>query len=365
LKSTIPNGVVYGANGQAVNQIVRYYRAAEDGPSLMERLKTKVTSPFYEQQIKEIVKTICETLENTSDELFLYGFSRGAFIVRAVTGVLHTMRMPTRAAMKNFDIIYKAAIDCLKARREDDNINGPKMLEFLSAHTAQLPRIRFVGVFDTTGYTVEGNMHDLSMVGSIDNLRHAVGINETRSQLNPILVDNPSPEDMRQSSLIQAWFIGSNQDLGGGSAEDGLSLYPLQWMILESMKVGLVLRFEELKAEGPLMPNPLALSFPHFAGDVPKFDEEEAIEWKISYTNGIVVHLYDLQSVHGLSTAAKDQAHGIRINHSSNLYNTQRKIFGSKTLMNAMTAPVEGLVGWNDQGEKPHMFCLGETSTDS
>lgn len=343
---------------------MRYYRAAEDGPSLMERLKTKVTSPFYEQQIKEIVKTICETLENASDELFLYGFGRGGFIVRAITGVLHTMRMPTRAAMKNFDVIYKAAIDCLKARREDDNLNGPKMIEFLSAHTTQLPRIRFIGVFDTTGYTAEGNMHDLSMVSSIDNMRHALGINETRSQMNPILIDNPSPEDMRQSTLIQAWFIGGNQDLGGGSFEDGLSLYPLQWMILESIKTGLVLRFEEPKADSAPMPNPLALSFPHFAGDVPKFDGEEAIEWRISYTNGILVSLYDLQSVHGLSTAAKDQAHGIRISHTSNLYNTQRKIFGSKALINAISAPAEGLVGWNDQGETRSMFCLAKTLTD-
>ncbi|KEF53777.1 uncharacterized protein A1O9_10178 [Exophiala aquamarina CBS 119918] len=333
----------------------------------MERLKTKVTSPFYEQQIKEIVKTICGTLENASDELFLYGFGRGAFIVRAVTGVLHTMQLPTRAAMKNFDVIYKAGIDCLKARREDDNLNGPKMLEFLSAHTTLFPRIRFVGVFDTIGYTAEGNMHDLSMVSSIDNMRHAIGINETRSQMNPILIDNPSPEEMRQSTLIQAWFIGGNQDLGGGSFEDGLSLYPLQWMILESMKAGLVLRFEEPKADGPPMPNPLALSFPHFAGDVPKFNGDEAIEWRISYTNDISISLYDLQSVHGLSTAAKDQAHGIRISHTSNLYNTQRKIFGSKTLINAKSAPLEGLIGWNDQGEKrsaygtiihPSVYCL-------
>lgn len=352
MKAIIPSKVVYDANNQAVNQIVRYYRAAEDGPTLMERLKTKVTSPFYEQQIKEIVKTICETLERPSDEVFLYGFGRGAFIVRAVTGVLHTMRLPTRAAMKNFDVIYKTTMDCLKARREDDSINGPKMIEFLSAHTTQLPRIRFVGVFDTVGYTAEGNMHDLSLVSSIDNMRHAIGINETRSQMNPIFIDSPSPEQMNRSTFIQAWFIGGNQDLGGGSYEDGLSLYPLQWMIVESMKAGLVLRFEEPKVDGLAMENPLALTFPHFAGEVPMFDKQEKIEWRIQYANGVLVSLYDLQSVHGLSTAAKDQTHAIRISHSSNLYNSQRKLFGSKAMINGKSTAIDGLIGWNDQGKK-------------
>lgn len=351
LRSIIPNKIVYDANNQAVNQIVRYYRAADDGPSLMERLKTKATSPFYEEQIKAIVKTICETVENPTDELFLYGFGRGAFIVRAVTGVLHTMRLPTKSDLKNFDIIYKTAIDCLKARHEDDNINGPKMMDFLSSHTTQLPRIRFVGVFDTVGYTAEGNIHDLSMSTSIDNMRHAIGINETRSQLNPIFIEAPSPEEMGQSSFIQAWFIGGNQDLGGGSPEDGLSLYPLQWMILESIKAGLIFRFDEQKVDGAPIENPLALSLPHFAGEVPTSRGEEKIEWRIQYANGLIVSLYDLQSVHGLSTDAKDQTHSIRISQTSSLYNSQRKMFGSKNLINAKTATVEGLIGWNDQGK--------------
>lgn len=354
LKSIIPSQLVYDANNQAVNQAVRYYRAAEDGPSLMERLKTKVTSPFHEQQIKEIVQTICETLGNPSDELFLYGFGRGAFIVRAVAAVLHTMRLPTRPAMKNFDIIYKTGVDCVRARREDDNMNGPKMIEFLASHTTQLPRIRFVGVFDTLGYTSYGNIldKDLSMVNSIDHMRHAIGMNESRSQLNPIFIETPSPEEMGQSTLIQAWFIGGNQDLGGGSNEDGLSLYPLQWMVLESIKAGLTFGFKEKKVDSdPAMENPLALSLPHFAGEVPTFYGEEKIEWRIQYANGLVVSLYDLQTVHGLSTTAKDQTHSIRISHSSTLYNSQRKMFGSKVVVNSKTTTIDGLVGWNDQGE--------------
>ncbi|KAK5064246.1 hypothetical protein LTR84_000079 [Exophiala bonariae] len=363
LKSIVPSKVVYDVNNQAVNQVVRYYRAADDGPSLMERLKTKATSPFYEDQIKEIVKTICETLEKPTDELFLYGFGRGAFIVRAVTGLLHTMRLPKKSDLKNFDIIYKTGIDCLKARHEDDNINGPKMIDFLASHTTQLPRIRFVGVFDTVGYTAEGNVHDLSMVNSVENMRHAMGINETRSQLNPIFIETPSLEELGQSTLIQAWFIGGHQDLGGGSSEDGLSLYPLQWMILESIRAGVIFRFEEQKGSGSPMENPLALSLPHFAGEVPTFRGEEKIEWQIQYANGLIVSLYDLQSVHGLSTDAKDQTHSIRINQTSSLYNSQRKIFGSKNLMNAKIATVEGLMGWNDQGPSgtiihPSVYCL-------
>ena len=363
MKSIIPSKVLYDANNQAVNQIVRYYRAAEDGPSLYERLKTKATSPYYEQQIKDIVKTICEALESSKDELYLYGFGRGAFIIRAVAGVMHTLRLPKRQSLKNFDTLYQSTLDCFKARYEDDNRNGPKIIEFLSTHTTLGPRIRFVGAFDTVKYTAEGNMHDLNMVSSINNMRHALALNETRSQFAPDFIENPSPEDMKDSTFIQAWFMGANQDLGGGSYEDGLSLYPLQWMILESIKAGLIVRYDDMqKAEGSTMENPLALAFPHFAGEVPKLDTEETIEWRIGYANGIQVALYDLQSVHGLANAEKDQTHSIHVSNSPGLYNTQRKIFGSKAISLGKSVQVDGLIGWNEQGKQDAIAMVSRTT---
>lgn len=324
-----------------MEQIVCHYRAAPDGPSRMERLTGRATTAYYEQQIKDIVKETCEILEEVQDELFLYGFGRGAFIVRAVAGLLNAMHLPKRTSLKYFDRLYQSALDVHKARHEDDNTNGPAIVEFLRTHTTFAPQIRFVGVFDTVNYAAEGHIHDISLVPSIKHMRHALALNETRSQLNAEAIETPSSEEMHERSFVQAWFVGSNQDLGGGAREDGLSLYPLQWILMESMRAGLVIQSEDQKQKemGPTeIKHPLALAFPQYAGEVPKLDGIEKIEWQIRHANGIQVSLFDLQSLHG-SSPDEDQSHNVQINPSKTLYNSQRKVFSSK-----------GLIGWCDTG---------------
>ena len=334
---------------------MRYYRAAEDGPSRIERLKNKTTVPHFEKQIKEIVQVICETLEDSKDELFLYGFGRGGFIVRAVAGVLNTLRLPLRKDLKHFDVLYQSTIDVFKARHEDDNRNGPQIIEFLAAHTTVLPRIQFVGVFETLRYTAEGPMHDISLVKSIANLRHALAINEARSQYTPEFIENPPFAQAKVSSFIQAWFVGTHQDLRGGTVEDGLSLYPLQWMILESIKCGLCVGFDSSKSPSE-MENPLSLTFPHYGGDPPTLDHEEKVGWQIDYTNGIQALLFDLQSVHGLQSNVNDQSHGLQINSSKSFYNSPRKMFTSKNVLGPKSSVVGGLIGWNESG---NVSCYG------
>ncbi|KAL6250476.1 hypothetical protein RBB50_002778 [Rhinocladiella similis] len=331
LKSIIPNALCYDAQGRAVEQIVRYYRAVEDGPKLLDRLKNRNSSPYYEQQIKDIVKEVCETLEETRDELYLYGFGHGAFIVRAVAGLLDVLHLPKRTSMKNFDRLYQSSLDVFKARAEDDNSKGPKVVEFLRSHSTLPVQIHFVGVFDTIKYTAEGNMHDISLVPSIRHMRHALAMNETRSQLSAEALTSPGNfSELQGRSYIQAWFMGSNQDLGGGAAHDGLSLYPLQWMIIESIRAGLVIQPEEEGAKDK--DGTLSLAFPQYTGDLPKLGSGEKIEWIIKQTNGIETSLFDLQMSIG-GPADEQQGHGIRINTANTLYNSQRKIFGKGGLV--------------------------------
>ncbi|OAG41002.1 hypothetical protein AYO21_04844 [Fonsecaea monophora] len=351
IQRIIPEGCSVDTQGRTIEQSVRYYRAASDGPSLIERLKTRVATPFYEDQIKSIAREVCETLDEPQDELFLYGFGRGAFVVRAVAGLLDTMYLPKSTSLRYFDTLYQTTLDIYRARKEDDNRNGPKMIEFLRSHTTRPPVIQFVGVMDTVKYTAEGHMHDIAFVPSIKNLRHALALNETRSQLSPEIFDPPSAPDMTGRSFVQAWFMGSHQDLGGGAREDGLSLYPLQWLLIESMRAGLVLQPKQEDSVPAGKENPLSLAFPQYAGEVPKLDGSEKIEWQIYHSNGIQVSLYDLQSLHG-SAADDNQTHNLQINCSSSLYNSSRKAFNSK-----------GFIGWCDGGSygtiiHPSVFCV-------
>jgi uncharacterized protein (DUF2235 family) len=311
---------------------VRYFRAAPDGPNRIERLKDRSLVAHYEAQIKSIVREVCDYLEEAQDELFLYGFGHGAWVVRAVAGVLDAMWLPKSTSLRYFDRLYQSALDMLKARKEDDNRNGPQIVEFLRSHSSRPPRIQLLCAIDTVKYSAEGNAHDISFVPSVLNLRHALAINETKSQLTPETYAKPTIKDMMGRTFIQAWFLGSHQDLGGGALEDGLSFYPLQWMLIESIRAGLALR-ETDKVATSSQASILRLVFPQYAGDLPKLESGEKIEWQIDYSNKAHVSMFDLHSTH------LSQAHNIQINLSNPLYNSPRKIFHSRSL-----------IGWDSEG---------------
>ncbi len=343
----MPSGFFTDAQGRTVEQVVRYYRAAADGPSRIERLKNRGATVYHEDQIKTIVKEVCETLEEAQDELFLYGFGRGAFLVRAVAGFLDTMLLPKSTSMKYFDRLYQSTMDFLKARKENDTRAAHKIVEFLRTHAIRAPLIQFVGVINTTKYTTEDSMHDISFVPSIRNLRHALAINETRAQLGAEVYETPVAKEMDYRSFIQAWFVGAHQDLGGGNFEDGLSLYPLQWILIDSMRAGLVLQSQDDSARPVSKQVSLVLAFPQYAGGLPKLDQSEEIEWQMLHSNGLQVSFFDLQSLHGTSSDT-DQAHSVQINSSTPLYNHPPKVFDKK-----------GLIGWCEEGRYPGP-CLRE-----
>lgn len=96
-------------------------------------------------------------------------------------------------------------------------------------------------------------------------------------------------------SMIQAWFPGSHIDIGGSAREDGLSLYPLQWMLLESKGKGLVLEFSKIHERFPWakIDNPLEIIFPK-DGDATKGLDP----WSCTTENGIVITMQDLRKVH-------------------------------------------------------------------
>ena len=335
LKNAIATSTCYSAFDQPIHQNVKYHRAIGDGQDFFGRIKSRVSAASIEQQIKDIVKEICQT---EHDELFFYGFGRGAYIVRAVAALMHHMGRPK--SMRDFEDAYKTALDLERALREDDSTNGPKILAILKQRCRPCTPIPFLGVFDTVKTVSEKHIFDLSFVSSIRNTRHALAFNEVR--LPPELFGPPKPIEMGGRSFIEAWFAGAQQDLGGGSQHDGLSLYPLQWMILESMRAGLVF---ERDSKTKL----LGLVFPQFAGGLPILGGEEKIEWQVGYKNGLQVSMFDLQSMHGEKSSSED--HTLRINAGSAIYNRQRQTFSSGRLVGWSEGPFGTIM-------HPSMYCI-------
>ncbi|RWA10958.1 hypothetical protein EKO27_g4158 [Xylaria grammica] len=308
-----------GRQGCYVSQTVRYHQAVKE-TGTFARLQGR-TAGSLDQQIKYIVEDICR-VGGPQAELFLYGAGRGAYIVQVVASLLHLMGTPK--SMGDFDQLYQTVLALESARRRNDALNGGKLAAYLKARCYDPPRIQFLGAFDSLRADVEKQEYESSFVGSVRNFRHALAFNDT--QTTPYVWDTPTDQQIQDRSFVQAWFIGSHQDVCGGAEHDGLALFPLQWMLLESIRAGLVLRSDRTTTSTML------LVFPQFAGGMPDLEVEEKAHWRVKYSNGIKTTMFDLQSVQVDSKSGPD--HSIRIKPGNG--KSQRKIFGGD----------KGLIGW-------------------
>jgi hypothetical protein len=113
-----------------------------------------------------------------------------------------------------------------------------------------------------------------------------LALNEDREVMTPEYIFPDFGKNTRQyadRSMIQAWFAGAHIDIGGSAKKDGLSLYPLQWMLLESQAKGLVLEFSQIHRDFPWakIDNPLKIAFP---GE--ENDEKGLGPWSCTTENG-------------------------------------------------------------------------------
>ncbi|KAH6656525.1 hypothetical protein BKA67DRAFT_618608 [Truncatella angustata] len=336
LHSLVTDGLITGSAGQNIIQTRRYYTCVGKPPKLADKFKVKIYGDDTDVKIKSIVKDICSTLESPEDELYLFGSGHGSFVARAAAGVIHHMGLPLRASLTRFDDIYDCTCALQKARAEDDNKNGPRLLESIRPYTGQAPRIQFVGLFDSFKMSSTTTTYETGFVTSIKHIRMALALNEARSGRGPDLLKHGNL-DMNEHSFIQAWFIGSVDDMCGGVQHDGLSLYPLQWMLIESMKAGLAI--SPIDEPAVKTESPLTLVFPQYAGGMPNLDDSEDIHWSFKYTNGIQVSMFDLQAAHAGTTTNQSGSHSLRLDNDCFSRTTLRKVFSSTSLK-----------GWNPTG---------------
>ncbi|KAK9424118.1 hypothetical protein SUNI508_03606 [Seiridium unicorne] len=334
LHNIVTDGITTGPSGERIAQVKKYYTAIGKAPRLADKFKGKVLGDDTDDQIKRITQDICTILESPDDELFFLGSGYGSFVARAVAGIMHYMGLPRRESLNRFDDLFECACALVKARAEDDNRKGPKLLDTLQAHTCGCPRIEFIGLLECLKTSSTSTTYDTSFVSSIKNLRVALALNENRSNKGLEILKIGQAMDMTEHTFVQAWFIGAVDDICGGVQHDGLSLYPLQWTLIEGIKAGLV-----VSPTGTMDDNPLSLAFPQYVGSPPNLDDSEDIQWSFKYTNGIQVSMFDVQTTHAAKTTPQSGSHALRLDNECFSRGPSRKIFGS-----------EGLKGWNPTG---------------
>ena len=140
------------------------------------------------------------------------------------------------------------------------------------------------------------SLYETSFDDSIQHLRHALALNEDRRAFKP---EYCFPDYKRLSlvrrSIVQAWFVGAHIDVGGSAAKDGLALYPLQWMLIESHKKGLELEFDGSFGDRAKIDDPLKLVLPSSESEGKGADMST-----FTIRNGVKVDMKDLRRVHKL-----------------------------------------------------------------
>lgn len=209
------------------------------------------TGAGLDQHIKGAYQKLCYSYK-PGDHIYLFGFSRGAYTVRSLSGFIGScglLRIADLEPSKAWDRIETLLQLGYRRKRETRADWEARGWAFHNEPRASIP-IRFIGVWDTVGALgVPDDMallnlvddrnrytfHDTTLHNAVSTARHALAMDERRASFQPTLWTGVAPG----RDIKQLWFPGVHSDVGGGYLESGLADGALKWMIEEASHCGL------------------------------------------------------------------------------------------------------------------------------
>ncbi|WP_267432986.1 DUF2235 domain-containing protein [Sphingomonas sp. GM_Shp_1] len=233
------------------------------------------------------------------DEIFVFGFSRGAFSARTFCGFVRHVGPLRRLHAARID----DALKLYEARLRDEDGATEKLRRFRADYsgnvcigadddawrcsnvpnylTGQAPplTIKYLGVWDTVGalgvpkvlplsgmLNRKHRFHDIALTGFIENARHAVAIDEHRAlfpaepwgDLSAINEARNYRAEDPNAPYQEQWFPGTHGSVGGGGDIRGLSDGSLAWVLQGAKRAGLKLDVEQGSRIQAVRPDPLA-----------------------------------------------------------------------------------------------------------
>jgi uncharacterized protein (DUF2235 family) len=197
------------------------------------------------------------------DEIFIFGFSRGAYTARSLSGLICKCGVLKLGAPLSIEQLYAryriygaSTIRSLIAKPlpQDASIEEQWLTKY-----SRPTKIKFVGVWDTVGSlglpvaSAAGKVHKYRFLDThlrLDNeyAFHALALDEHRHNFEPtfwtrtVKIGEGAPPDRPIEQVEQRWFIGAHANVGGGYASDPLAQRPLKWLMDKAGALGLVYR---------------------------------------------------------------------------------------------------------------------------
>ena len=182
-----------------------------------------------QQNIEDAYRYLMEQFQ-PNDRLFLFGFSRGAYTVRALAGMLFRCGLLEKGSVNLVPSVSK-----IYHGGDPDNIARGYKKTF-----CRECRPHFIGVWDTVrsfGWFLGRTFFDATLNRDVSYGYHAVSIDERRKKF-PVSLWNEARKAPGQT-IEQVWFPGVHSDVGGWYTESKLSDIALQWMLKKAEAQGL------------------------------------------------------------------------------------------------------------------------------
>lgn len=211
------------------------------------RMLNGATGKGIDDNITDVYKFICWNFE-PGDEIYLFGFSRGAYTARSLAGLI-----------RKCGIIKKNDLDLISDayslyRDKAHGPNSPEAESFRKENSHEAGSIRLLGVWDTVGslglplkwfqwYNKKKySFYDTTLSSIIERAYHALAVDERRKNFVPTLWTRSSNKQEGFTQILeQRWFPGVHSNVGGGYADDSLSNIALKWLFEKSAEAGLAI----------------------------------------------------------------------------------------------------------------------------
>lgn len=195
------------------------------------------------------------------DELFLLGFSRGAYTARSTAGLIRNAGILRRRFRGRLGDAYSLYRD----RTATTNPRSVEATLFRRSFSHET-RIHCIAVWDTVGalgipltgvplvdrFNRRFAFHDTGLSTTVDNAFQALAIDEKRKPFAPALWQ--PQDDAGNQRLEQVWFTGTHGDVGGGNRSSLLSDIALGWIMERTRSAGLAFRPDALPVAVPGTP---------------------------------------------------------------------------------------------------------------
>ena len=239
---------------RSIPQIVYYQAGVGTEDNFYSKYIGGATGKGLSEHIREAYSFICNNYHN-GDEIFLIGFSRGAFTARSISSLIRAVGLLTPTGLTYFYQIFQDWEFQLKDGWTSSyptepwphrpKLNTPeyrrKLLE-LELTRPDIP-IKAVAVWDTVGSlgipmigvlpqppNTDFSFVDTKVEPNIEYAFQTLALDEHRRSFAPTIwekdAENPWPKVLKQ-----CWFPGVHSDIGGGYSNYDLANLTLAWMI--------------------------------------------------------------------------------------------------------------------------------------